>query len=422
MNTGSESAQDPRGRSGYFDALETRDPEQREQALFAALRRQLAHARANAPYFAALHSSLEPADVTGREALARLPVTRKSELHGLQREAPPFGGLVGVPTTHLAKIFVSPGPIYEPEGRAPDHWRMARALHAAGFRAGDVVQNCFSYHLTPAGSMLESGLLALGCPVVPGGIGQTELQAGAMADLAVVGYTGTPSFLKLIVEKAHELGRALPTLRKALVSGEAFPSAVRDWLGHRGVDACQAYATADLGLIAYETEAREGLVVDEGVILEIVRPGTGDPVAPGEVGEVLVTVLNEVYPLIRFATGDLSALLPGVSPCGRTNLRIKGWMGRADQSAKVRGLFVHPHQVAELVGRFPAIRRARVVIDRPDGNDRMRVLCAVDGAVDGLREAVEAAVRDVTRLRGDVEMVDALPNDGKLIEDRRGMG
>lgn len=408
--------------SEYFDELETRDPEQREQALLAALRQQLAHAKANAPHVAALCAQLDPAELTGRAALARLPVTRKSELHGLQQQAPPFGGLAAVPTARLAKIFVSPGPIYEPEGRAADYWRMARALHAAGFRPGDVVQNCFSYHLTPAGSMLESGLLALGCPVVPGGVGQTELQVATIADVGAAGYTGTPSFLKLILEKADELGRRLPTLRKALVSGEAFPPAVRDGFAARGIDAYQAYATADLGLIAYETAARDGLVVDEGVILEIVRPGTGDPVPPGEVGEVVVTVLNQTYPLIRFATGDLSAVLPGPSPCGRTNLRIKGWMGRADQSTKVRGLFVHPHQVAEVIRRFPAIRQARLVVDNPGGADRMRLLCAVTAAADGLPEAIAHAIRDVTRLRGEVELVETLPNDGKVIEDLRGAG
>ena len=406
----------------YFDRQETRDPQQREQDLLAALRRQLAHAKSEAPYFAALYAQVDPADITSRAALARLPVTRKSGLHGLQREAPPFGGLAAAPAARLAKVFMSPGPIYEPEGRTEDYWRTARALYAAGFRAGDLVQNCFSYHLTPAGSMLECGLLALGCPVVPGGVGQTELQVAAMADLGVAGYTGTPSFLKLILEKADELGRELRSLKKALVSGEAFPAPVRDQLAARGVTAYQAYATADLGSIAYETEAREGLVVDEGVILEIVRPGTGDPVAPGDVGEVVVTVLNQVYPLVRFATGDLSALLPGTSACGRTNMRIKGWMGRADQSTKVRGLFVHPHQVADVVKRFPAIRQARLVIDSPDGNDRMRVLCAVSGVPDGLQVAIETAVRDVTRLRGDVELVEALPNDGKVIEDLRGAG
>jgi len=408
--------------SDYFDELETRDPEQREQALLAALRRQLAHAKSSAPHFAALHAQVEPGDLTDRAALARLPVTRKSELHGLQRARPPFGGLAAVPVEDLAKIFVSPGPIYEPEGRGPDYWRMARALHAAGFRRGDVVLNCFSYHLTPAGSMLESGLLALGCPVIPGGVGQTELQVSTVADVGAVGYTGTPSFLKLILEKADELGRALPSLSKALVSGEAFPPAMRDALRAHGIEAYQAYATADLGLIAYETPAREGLVVDEGVLLEIVRPGTGDPVPPGEVGEVVVTVLNRTYPLIRFATGDLSAELPGRSPCGRTNLRIKGWMGRADQSTKVRGLFVHPHQVAEVVKRFPAIRQARLVIDSPDGADRMRLLCALTGPADGLPDAIAEAIRDVTRLRGEVELVQTLPNDGKVIEDLRGAG
>ena len=407
----------------HFDALETRDPEERERALFAALPRLLAKAKRSAPYFAERLADIEPEDITSREALARLPVTRKSELHALQRRRLPFGGMTTVAPGALGKIFVSPGPIYDPEARQGDYWRLARSLYAAGFRAGDLVQNCFSYHLTPAGSMLESGLLALGCAVIPGGVGQTELQVATMADLRPAGYTGTPSFLRILLEKADELGHDFGFLKKALVSGEAFPPSLRDALIARGVQAFQAYASADLGAIAYETEAREGLVVDEGVILEIVRPGTGEPVPAGEVGEVVVTVFNETYPLIRFGTGDLSAVLPGLSPCGRTNMRIKGWMGRADQTTKVRGLFVHPHQIADVVRRFPVIRRARVIVDSLDGADRMRVLCAVDGAnaPEGLKQQVENAVRDVTRLRGEVEFVEpsALPNDGKVIEDLR---
>jgi phenylacetate-coenzyme A ligase PaaK-like adenylate-forming protein len=405
----------------YFDELETRTPAQRERELFEALPRQIAQAKSGAPYFAKLFADVDPRTITDRAALARVPVTRKSELHTIQQGAPPFGGLLAGAGT-VAKIFVSPGPIYEPEGKRLDYWRLQRAFYASGFRAGDLVQNCFSYHFAPAGSMVEGGLLALGCTVIPAGTGQTELQVSTMADLGAVGYTGTPSFLKLILEKGDELKRDLRCLKKALVSGEAFPAATRDALAARGVNAYQAYATADLGLIAYETPAREGLVVDEGVIVEIVRPGTGDPVPEGEVGEVVVTTLfRDDYPLIRFATGDLSAVPAGASPCGRSNMRIKGWMGRADQTTKVRGMFVHPHQIADVVKRFPSIQRARVVVDSPDGNDRMRVLCAVSASADGLKAQIETAVREVTRLRGDVEFVEwqSLPNDGKVIEDLR---
>ncbi|MFL6711423.1 MAG: phenylacetate--CoA ligase family protein [Sulfurifustis sp.] len=406
----------------YFDTLETRDPEQRERELFAALPAQIAHAKANAPHFATRFADVDPHAITSRRELAALPLTRKSEMHALQQAAPPFGGLAAIAPSAAAKIFVSAGPIYEPEGKGPDYWRLARALYAAGFRAGDVVQNCFSYHLSPAASMLDGALLALGCPVIPGGTGQTEIQAQTIAQLGVVGYVGTPSFLKLILEKADEMKLAVGSLRKALVSGEAFPPSLRDaWIA-RGIQAYQAYAIADLGTVAYESAAREGLLVDEGLIVEIVRPGTGDPVPDGEVGEVVVTTFSREYPLIRFATGDLSAVLPGRSPCGRTNMRIRGWMGRADQATKVRGLFVHPHQIAEVIKRFPAIQRARVVVDNPDGNDRMRMLCALTGgASQDLRSAIEEAVRDITRMRGEVEFVDLglLPNDGKVIEDVR---
>jgi phenylacetate-CoA ligase len=404
----------------FFDKLETQDPEQREREMFAALPRQIAHAKANAPHYSRLLADIDPDSIVDRAALAKVPLTRKSELHALQRTAPPFGGLLAGKRLPV-KVFVSPGPVYDPEGATEDYWRAARALFAAGFRAGDLVQNCFSYHLTPGGSMMENGLIALGCSVIPGGVGQTELQVATMADLRPVGYTGTPSFLKVILDRAADLKREL-AIQKALVSGEAFLPPVRAALKAYGIDAYQTYATADLGVIAYETSAREGMMVDEGVILEIVRPGTGDPVAEGEVGEVVVTTFNRDYPLIRFATGDLSATLPGRSACGRTNIRIKGWMGRADQTTKVRGMFVHPHQIAEVAKRFAVIRRVRVMVENADGNDRMRVLCAlVNGGSDALREEIEVAVRDVTKLRGDVEFVElhALPNDGKVIEDAR---
>ncbi len=406
----------------HFDTLETRDPELRERGLFAALPRQLAHAKASAPAFARILADVDAAAMTTREALARVPVTRKAELSSLQKGARPFGGLAGASGSALARVFASPGPIYEPEGRYPDYWRLARALFAAGFRRGDLVHNCFSYHFTPAGSMLETGAHALGCTVFAGGVGQTEQQVQTIADLAPDGYVGTPSFLRIIVEKADELGIALPSLRKALVSGEAFPSSVRDMLGGRGIHAYQAYATADVGSIAYETEARSGLVVDEGVLVEIVRPGTGDPVAAGEVGEVVVTTLaNPVYPLIRFGTGDLSAFLPGVSPCGRTNARLKGWLGRADQTTKVKGMFVHPAQIAAIVRRHPEVVRARLVVDNPGGNDRMTLHVEVAAAAPELCDALVASMRDVTKLRGEVKLRSRgeLPNDGKVIDDTR---
>jgi phenylacetate-CoA ligase len=406
----------------YFDTLETRDPEVRERALMAALPRQLAHAKASAPAFARILADVDPAAVTTREALARVPVTRKSELSSLQKADRPFGGFAAATGSAPARVFASPGPIYEPEGRYPDYWRLARALFAAGFRRGDLVHNCFSYHLTPAGSMLETGAHALGCTVFAGGVGQTEQQVQAMADLAPAGYVGTPSFLRIIVEKADEMGVALPSLRKALVSGEAFPASLRDTLAARGIHAYQAYATADVGSIAYETEARSGLIVDEGVLVEIVRPGTGDPVAAGEVGEVVVTVLaNPIYPLVRFGTGDLSAFLPDASPCGRTNARLKGWLGRADQTTKVKGMFVHPGQVATIVRRHPEIVRARLVVDNPDGNDRMTLHVEVAAAAPTLPEALVASIREVTKLRGEVKLRarGELPNDGKVIEDSR---
>jgi len=406
----------------HFDTLETRDPALRERDQFAALRRQIAHARTAAPAFTKLLADFDAAGITSRVELAQLPVTRKSDLLEMQKALRPFGGLAASGWGAMRRVFASPGPIYEPEGARPDHWRLARALFAAGFRAGDLVHNCFSYHLTPAGSMLETAAHALGCTVFPGGIGQTELQVQAIADLRPAGYVGTPSFLKIILEKADEQGIALPSLTKALVSAEAFPPSLRDAFARRGIHGCQAYATADLGSIAYETSAREGLIVDEGVIVEIVRPGTADPVAPGEVGEVVVTTLFNVdYPLIRFGTGDLSALLPGVSPCGRTNMRIKGWMGRADQTTKVKGMFVHPSQVAAIVKRHGEIVKARLVVDNPDGNDRMTLHVEVPANASACADAIVTSIRDITKLRGEVTFraAGALPNDGKVIDDIR---
>ena len=417
-----------------FDALETRAPAERERALFAALPALLAHAQAHAPAFAALPAGAAAGSVTDRAALAALPVTRKSELLARQQAAREggvaadvFGGFSTIGwrgqrrPNGARKVFQSPGPIYEPEGEATDPWRVARALHAAGFRAGDLVHNSFSYHLTPAGSMMEGGALALGCTVFPGGVGNTELQLQAMRELRPHGYVGTPSFLKILVDKALDAGGSLGSVQRALVGGEAFPPALRDWLRGHGIEGYQCYATADLGLIAYETEAREGLVLDEGVIVEIVRPGTGDPVPDGEVGELVVTTLNPDYPLVRFGSGDLSAVLPGRCPSGRTNTRIKGWMGRADQTAKVRGMFVHPSQVAEVARRFPEVARARLVVSGEMANDRMTLRVEVAQAADGLAARIADAIRDVTKLRGEVELCapGSLPNDGRVIEDAR---
>jgi len=360
-------------------------------------------------------------------------VTRKSDLTQRQKAQPPFGGLAAYSGSgddddsddgagRLKYLFASPGPVYEPATHRTDYWRFARALFAAGFRAGDVVHNAFSYHLTPAGAMGDSGCHALGCAVIPAGVGNTELQAQTVADLKPNAYLGTPSFLKIILEKADELGADVSSISKALVSGEALPPKLRGEFSARGIAALQAYATADLGLIAYETVADGGLIIDEGVYVEIVRPGGGRPVADGEVGEVVVTPLNPDYPLIRFATGDLSAFLPGPSACGRTNRRIKGWLGRADQSAKVRGMFVHPAQIERVLQRHPAIARARLVIDWHGERDRMRLRCeTVADAGASFADTVAASVREVCKLRAEVELLPpgALPNDGAVIEDAR---
>ena len=414
----------------HLDALETRAPEAREAALMAALPAQIANAQKNSAALAEILKGIDAAQVTSRAALAQLPVTRKYELlarQQAQRAQDPFGGFstIGwkgmVRSAGVRRVYQSPGPIYEPEGHAPDYWRAARAMAAAGFEAGDLVHNCFSYHLTPGAWIMESGAHALGCAVIPGGVGNTEQQLAAVADLRPVAYSGTPSFLKILIEKATEAGQKL-SITKALVSGEACPPSLSDWFTQQGVAAYQCYATADVGLIAYETSAREGLVIDEGVIVEIVRPGTGDPVADGEVGEVVVTVLNPDYPLIRFGTGDLSAILPGTCPTGRTSQRIKGWMGRADQTTKIRGMFVHPGQVAEIVKRFPEVTKARLVVTGEMANDQMALHVETAGVADeGLKGRVSEAVRDVTKLRGEVHLVapGSLANDGKVIEDAR---
>ncbi len=410
----------------YFDALETRTPAEREAALMAALPRQIAHAQAHSAAMGEILAGFDAAAITSRAALAQLPVTRKSELLARQQASraagrDAFGGFSAIRYgAAMPRLYASPGPIYEPEGTGRDYWRAARAMFAAGFRAGDLAHNAFSYHMTPGAFIMESGAHAVGCTVFPAGTGQTEQQLQAIAELKPQAYLGTPSFLRILVEKAQEGGVDIRSLAKGLVGGEAFPPSLRDWFTERGMAIYQSYATADVGLIAYETASREGLVLDEGVIVEIVRPGTGDPVGEGEVGEIVVTVLGPDYPLIRFGTGDLSAVLPGACPTGRTNTRIKGWLGRADQTTKIRGMFVHPGQVAEIVKRFPEVSRARLVVSGEMANDQMKLLVE-SAAAQGLSERVAEVVRDVTKLRGDVEVVapGSLPNDGKVIEDAR---
>lgn len=422
----------------FYDQQETHSPAEREANLMAALPTQIANAQSNSSAFASILKGVDASKINTRVALAALPVTRKHELlerqekaraNGLQASV--FGGFSSIAFGSLMpRVFASPGPIYEPEGKRTDYWRMARAIYAAGFRSGELIHNCFSYHFVPAGSMMESGAHAVGCTVFPGGTGQTEQQVQAIQHLQPSGYIGTPSFLKIIVEKAAELGLHLPkSFNKAMLGGEAFPPSLRDWLLARGIAGYQCYATADVGLIAYETESREGLVVDESVILEIVRPGTGDPVPEGEVGEVVVTSLNPDYPLIRFGTGDLSAVLAGCCPTGRTNTRIKGWMGRADQTTKMRGMFVHPGQVDSVAKRFSQIKRARLIVSGEMANDQMLLKVEVAGvhsdvrseALDDLAKRISISVREVTKLRVDVELcaVGSLPNDGKVIEDAR---
>ena len=411
--------------SDFFDALEARDPREREAALMAALPRQVAHAHAHSAAMREILQGVDAAGVTSRAALARLPVTRKHELFERQkalRAQDPFGGFAAVVRGPLMpRVYSSPGPIYEPEGTQRDYWRSARALYAAGFRAGDLVHNAFSYHMTPGAFIMESGAHAVGCTVFPAGTGQTEQQLQAIAELKPDAYTGTPSFLRILVEKALEMGSDIASLKKGLVGGEAFPPSLRDWFTAHGMDIYQSYATADLGLVAYETTAREGLVLDEGVIVEIVRPGTGDPVPEGEVGELVVTSLNPAYPLVRFGTGDLSAVLAGPCPTGRTNTRIKGWLGRADQTTKIRGMFVHPSQVADIARRFPEVVKARLVVSGEMASDQMTLKVEASSMPQGLDARIGEAIRDVTKLRGQVELLapGTLPNDGKVIEDAR---
>jgi len=414
----------------FYDALEQRDPVEREAALMAALPSHVAHAQRASSAFAESLAGVDAVAIRSRSALAQLPVLRKAELMARQqalRAQDPIGGFATIGwrgqriQQGARRVFQSPGPIYEPEGLAADYWRMARAIFAAGFRAGELAHCSFSYHLTPAGSMMESGAHAVGCATFAGGVGNTELQLQAVTDLRPQGYIGTPSFLKILVEKAAETGADIRSLTKGMVGGEAFPPSLRDWLKDRAIEVYQSYATADAGLIAYETSAREGLVLDEAIILEIVRPGTNDTVPDGEVGEVVVTVLNPDYPLLRFGTGDLSAILPGPCPTGRSNTRIKGWLGRADQTTKVRGMFVHPGQVAEVLRRHPEAGRGRLVIEGEMANDRMTLRVETTSTDEGLAAALAGSIRDVTKLRAEVQLVavGSLPNDGKVIEDTR---
>jgi phenylacetate-CoA ligase len=410
-----------------FDTLETREPQIRERDLMAQLPKLVAHAQ-TAPGWARILSGTNAADVTSRAALAQLPITRKSGLMDLQKNDFPFGGLTTTPTRNLGRLFMSPGPIFDPEGRGPDWWRYARPFHALGLRGGHIIQNCFSYHFTPAAFMVEGGASKIGCAVIPAGSGQTEMQVQAMAALKPDAYAGTPSFLKIIIEKAQEMGADISSVQRASVGAEALPPSLRKWLQDNGVPhVLQTFGSADIGNIAYETmtdgQVNPGMIIDEDLIVEIVRPGTGNPIADGEVGEVVVTSFNSDYPLIRFATGDMSAVLPGISPCGRTNIRIKGWMGRADQTTKVRAMFVHPSQIAEVIKRHPQILKARLVISGEMANDVMTLHCEVaDPTVMSASSATIAeTIREVTKLRGEVKLVTqgSLPNDGKVIEDAR---
>ena len=403
--------------SGHFDELETRNADQRADDLARALPEAIRSAASKATGYAGTLADMDAGAIRSISDLARLPVLRKSDLGAAQQANPPFGGFTTQDVSAFAHVFQSPGPIYEPGQRSGDWWRMGRFLAAAGIGKGDIVQNCFSYHMTPAGMMFENGAAAVGATVFPAGTGQTELQAQAALALGVTAYAGTPDYLKVILDKAEDLGLALSFSKAAVGGGALFPS-LRQEYADRGISCLQCYATADLGNIAYESPAMEGLIVDEGVLVEIVTPGTGTPVAEGDVGEVVVTTLNADYPLIRFATGDLSAVLPGESPCGRTNMRIKGWMGRADQTAKIKGMFVRPEQVAAFVARHPEIAKARVVVTRQGEQDAMAVQVEADGGDAG---AYAASIRDVMKLGGQVELVakGSLPNDGKVIDDQR---
>ena len=408
--------------SDHFDSLETRDPAAREQDLFARLPAQIARA-VKAPGWAKHLAGIDAKSITSRAALAKLPLLRKSALLGLQKETPPFGGFNTVEPGKAKRLFMSPGPIFEPEGYGGDY-NAARALFAAGIRAGDVVHNCFSYHLTPGAFILEAGAHALGCAVIPGGVGNSEAQLDAIAQLKPTAYVGTPDFLKILLDAAHKAGKDAASFQRGLVSGAALPASLRKELGERGVAVKQCYAVAEAGVISYESDALEGMILNEDMILEIVRPGTGDPVADGEVGEVVVTTFNPDYPMVRLATGDLSAVLAGASPCGRTNTRIKGWMGRADQTTKVKGMFVRPEQVAEVAKRFPELARVRLVVTREGEQDAMTLMAECATPSDGFEQTIAETLQAVTKLKGAVKLVapGTLPNDGKAIADERRLG
>ncbi|MEH6403304.1 MAG: AMP-binding protein [Sneathiella sp.] len=406
----------------FYDELETRSDDMRMSEQMKSLQEQIAHAKENSSYFGVVLKDVDPASINSLEALATLPVTRKSDLIEQQKSNPPLGGLNAEPISSISNVFMSPGPIFEPAQAVKDYFRMGRAMWAAGFRPGDLVYNTFSYHLTPAGHMMESGARAVGCPVVPAGVGNTEMQLEAISELKPRAYVGTPSFLKILLEKGKKMGKDMTSIKVASVGGEALPPSLRQALLDLGVEkVIQSYGTADLGLIAYETDAMEGMTIDERVIVEIVRPGTGDPVAAGEVGEVVVTTFNKTYPLIRFATGDMSALMEAGSACGRTGPRIKGWMGRADQTAKVKGMFVHPGQVVSVQKRHDEIKKVRLVVSSNDNVDSMTLHCEVTGGAEALKAEIEKSVQSFCKVRGAVEFVEvgSLANDGKVIEDAR---
>jgi phenylacetate-CoA ligase len=407
----------------HLDALETRDSAQRERDLFARLPEQIARAL-TAPGWAKHLIGVDPTAVTSRAALADLPLLRKSDLPALQKEAAPFGGFNVTPAGEAKRLFMSPGPIFEPEGHEHDFGATARALFAAGFRPGDIVHNSFSYHLTPGAFMLEAGAHALGCSVIAGGVGNTEAQLDAITQLKPSGYVGTPDFLKILLDTAEKSGKDASSLKRGLVSGAALPASLRNELASRGVAVLQCYAVAETGVISYESEAHDGMIVNENVIVEIVRPGTGVPVADGEIGEVVVTTFNPHYPMIRLATGDLSAVMAGASPCGRTNMRIRGWMGRADQTAKVKGMFVRPEQIAEIARRYPELGRLRLVVSREGEQDAMTLRAEYAGPPTGIADAVAETLQSVTKVRGQVSLVapGSLPNDGKVIADDRPVG
>ena len=406
--------------SDHYDVLETRDPATRERELFGRLPETIARAM-TAPGWAKHLTGVDAKSVTSRAALAKLPVLRKADISALQKEHPPFGGLNVTAPGKVRRLLMSPGPIFEPEGEGADWWGAARALYAAGFRAGDMVHNSFAYHLTPGGFILESGAHAVGCAVIPGGVGNTEQQLEAIAHYKPSGYIGTPDFLKILLDTAEKAGKSAASIKRGLVSGAALPASLRAELGRRGVAVLQCYATAELGVIAYESPAREGMIVNESMIVEIVRPGTGDPVADGEVGEEVVTSFNADYPMIRLGTGDLSALMPGTSPCGRSTARIKGWMGRADQTAKVKGMFVHPKQIAEVASRHPQLGRLRLVVGREAEQDTMTLAAETANGDAALASALAVTLQSVTKLKGTVKLVapGSLPNDGKVIADER---